>query len=207
MIPALTLTIGCAAAVAALLVFEATGDRRRRAAAKIAASLCFVALPLAGGADLGSRYAALITAGLIFGALGDAALLGHGRRALLRGLVLFLLGHLAYLAAFAPRAELGVTAITTGAAFAAIGALVIAPRAGRLAAPVRAYSAIIGAMVALAIGQPAGWLVPAGAVLFAASDLAVARQRFVTESLANRLFGLPTYYAGQLMIAWSTLGA
>ena len=36
-------------------------------------------------------------------------------------------------------------------------------------------------------------------------DLFVARQRFVAEAFINRLIGLPLYYAGQLLIAWSTL--
>jgi hypothetical protein len=30
-----------------------------------------------------------------------------------------------------------------------------------------------------------------------------ARQRFVTPSLGNRVVGLPTYYAGQLLLALS----
>lgn len=197
------LTAGCCLAVAALLWCEATG--RSRAAAKITASACFVALPFAGDADLGSSYALAVIAGLIFGALGDVALLGDSSAAVLRGLVLFLIGHLAYIAAFAPAAELGVIAIAAGGAFVIVGAVIIAPKAGKLAMPVRAYAAVIGAMVAVAIAQPRGWLVPTGAVLFALSDLAVARQRFVKKSLANKLLGLPTYYAGQLLIAWSAI--
>jgi len=43
----------------------------------------------------------------------------------------------------------------------------------------------------------------AGAALFFVSDLAVARDRFVAPGFANRLWGLPAYYAGQLLIAWS----
>jgi uncharacterized membrane protein YhhN len=45
-----------------------------------------------------------------------------------------------------------------------------------------------------------------GAVLFAASDLTVARERFVHRSAWNRVVGLPMYYAGQLLIAWSIAG-
>jgi hypothetical protein len=36
------------------------------------------------------------------------------------------------------------------------------------------------------------------------SDIFVARQRFVTKAFVNRSAGLPLYYAGQFMIAFST---
>jgi len=41
----------------------------------------------------------------------------------------------------------------------------------------------------------------AGAVLFAVSDLAVARERFVRAAFTNQLWGLPLYYAAQVVIA------
>jgi uncharacterized membrane protein YhhN len=40
-----------------------------------------------------------------------------------------------------------------------------------------------------------------GAALFFASDLLVARDRFVRPGLANRLVGLPLYYAAQVLLA------
>jgi hypothetical protein len=43
-------------------------------------------------------------------------------------------------------------------------------------------------------------------VLFYLSDLAVARQRFVHASFVNRAFGLPLYYAAQILIGL-TVGA
>lgn len=46
----------------------------------------------------------------------------------------------------------------------------------------------------------------AGAVLFYLSDLAVARDRFVKSSFLNRALGLPTYYLGQLLLAF-TIGS
>lgn len=45
-----------------------------------------------------------------------------------------------------------------------------------------------------------------GAVLFLLSDVAVAVDRFKGGSLANKAWGLPSYYAGQLLLA-STAGA
>jgi uncharacterized membrane protein YhhN len=42
-----------------------------------------------------------------------------------------------------------------------------------------------------------------GAVLFFLSDTLVARHRFVKHEFLNRAIGLPLYYAGQFMIAFS----
>jgi uncharacterized membrane protein YhhN len=54
----------------------------------------------------------------------------------------------------------------------------------------------------LPAGRPlALWV---GALLFYVSDLAVARNRFVAPGFANRAWGLPAYYAGQMLLA-STL--
>jgi hypothetical protein len=44
----------------------------------------------------------------------------------------------------------------------------------------------------------------AGAFAFYLSDLSVARQRFVVQSLVNRLWGLPLYYVAQLILGYST---
>jgi hypothetical protein len=40
-----------------------------------------------------------------------------------------------------------------------------------------------------------------GALLFYLSDLAVARERFFESGFENRLFGLPAYYAAQVILA------
>ena len=40
-----------------------------------------------------------------------------------------------------------------------------------------------------------------GALAFAISDLAVARERFVTPSFVNGAWGLPLYFAAQLTLA------
>jgi len=75
---------------------------------------------------------------------------------------------------------------------------------------VMAYVLALGAMVSLAIGAAAGWgrpLLAVGALAFAASDVSVARDRFVAPGLVNRAWGLPLYYAAQLVIALSVAGA
>jgi uncharacterized membrane protein YhhN len=42
-----------------------------------------------------------------------------------------------------------------------------------------------------------------GAVLFYFSDIFVARDRFLKNGFLNRLVGLPMYYAGQFLLAFS----
>lgn len=70
----------------------------------------------------------------------------------------------------------------------------------------RAYVVVISAMVACAagaFGATGDAALLAGAVAFFLSDLAVARERFVARSFANKLWGLPLYYGAQLLLAWT----
>jgi uncharacterized membrane protein YhhN len=74
------------------------------------------------------------------------------------------------------------------------------PRAGVMRWPVVAYGLAIGNMLWLAQGVDRVE-VRLGALLFVASDLAVARDRFVRPGLANRAVGLPLYDAAQVLLA------
>jgi uncharacterized membrane protein YhhN len=208
-------TAACALACAALLCAEWRRSAAGRAGAKLAASAAF--LVVAASVSGGGAFGRWIGAGLAFGAVGDAFLLGRGRRMFLGGLVAFLLGHLAYVAGLAllvPPARWPGAAGAYAALPVAAGALAIAwlwPRLGGLRGPVIAYVAAIAAMVvgalaafrAGALPAPQRTWLAAGAALFFVSDLAVARDQFVARAVANRLWGLPAYYAGQLLIAWS----
>jgi uncharacterized membrane protein YhhN len=57
-----------------------------------------------------------------------------------------------------------------------------------------------------ALPEPQRCLFLIGAALFFVSDLAVARDKFVDRTVVNRMWGLPTYFAGQLLIAWTLIG-
>ena len=46
-------------------------------------------------------------------------------------------------------------------------------------------------------------LIFSGAILFYLSDLFVARDHFIRKAFSNRLIGLPLYYAGQFLLAFS----
>jgi uncharacterized membrane protein YhhN len=72
-----------------------------------------------------------------------------------------------------------------------------------------AYVAVISTMLALAAGTYAAHgnaYIVVGALMFYVSDLSVARDRFVGEHIFNRLWGLPLYYGGQILLALSAAG-
>lgn len=220
----IALTIGSALACALLVAAEWRGMAALRIAAKLAASAMFVAVGVqALGAGHGIRHARFVEAmfaGLVLGAIGDACLLAADKRWFLAGLGVFLLGHLAYVAGIAmiePAAlwpgDAGWLAVApVGAGLAALAMLW--PRLGSLRLPVIAYVAAISVMVVAAIAAARGAALPVpnrhrlviGASLFFVSDLAVARDRFVARTFTNKLWGLPAYYSGQLLIAWSIAG-
>jgi uncharacterized membrane protein YhhN len=189
-----------AAAVAGHLWAEARGWSAARAALKGLASAGFLAVAALRLAP--DRYGLSVLAALVLSAIGDLCLLGRGRRAFVVGVGAFLLAHVAYAAAFAPRAS---PSAPIGAALAVAGALVLRwlwPHMGSLRIPVIAYALAISAMLWLALGVPST-VVRVGAVLFYLSDLTVARDRLVEERPVNRIVGIPIYYAAQLLLAGS----
>lgn len=203
------LSLGCLACVAALLLAERAGSRWGRVLFKLGASSCFVGVAVALDAHR-SGYGQLLLAALLLGWLGDALLLSRQPRAFLAGLAAFLLSHLCFALAFLS-GPLSATALGLAAALAlAFGAGVQRWLGPHLTAgfrwPVRAYVAVILLMCVAAAGHAAAagrWAVLVGALLFALSDLAVARDRFVKASFVNKLWGWPTYFAAQLLLAWS----
>ena len=195
-------------AVASLLTAIRSGDRILEVVSKAAASASFVALGLLRWAGDGS-VGGWIVAGLLLCAAGDLLLLGSGRSFDL-GLLSFLLGHCAYIGAFAtalpPSAWWRVAVVPL--VLAAAGALRwLWPHLGRRRLPVVAYIVAISVMVWGAVAVVRAGAFPAtaaaGAFLFYVSDLAVARHRFVKPEFLNRGIGLPLYFAGQVLIALS----
>ncbi len=210
----LLILIPAAALLVALLLAERQGDDRSRVLLlKTPLSLLFVLAAVVQPHPLPAYYQ-LVLGGLALGVVGDVCLALPGRGWFRAGLVAFLLGHVMYALAFMSvcvdarwlQPELFV--------FALIGALVyrwLTPHLGSMRGPVIAYIVVISAMIAsawLASRSPAvpeagAWLLLKGAALFYLSDLFVARQRFVAQGYVNRLIGLPLYYAGQFLIAFS----
>lgn len=171
------------------------------------ASLGFLALAVLDGLPE-TPYGQIMLGGLVLAALGDVLLIPKQRRYFLAGLVSFLLGHVAYAVAFGVR---GLDPTVVGAATVVV-ALVAIPIVrwlwphvdGPMKGPVAAYMLVISAMVALAAGTVVPYGDPRillGAIAFYLSDIAVAQQRFVRSSFLSRAWGLPLYYAAQLVLA------
>jgi uncharacterized membrane protein YhhN len=198
----------CAVAVAGLLWAERRGSRAGLWVAKPVASLAFIWAGLAAGA-LETTYGQLVLLGLVLCLLGDLLLIPLERPAVFRaGVFAFLAGHVAYSAAFLTR-PISVAGLVAAAVLLALvlGGVLrwLAPSLPKdMAGTVRAYMVVIGLMSALACGVTAAggpWAVAAGALAFTASDVSVARDRFVRHEFVNRAWGLPLYYAAQLLIA------
>jgi len=155
-----------------------------------------------------------VLAGLAAGLIGDVCLALKGNRAFRAGLVAFLLGHVLYIVAFA--------GLTRPADWSSLGLVFIVavslgvfwwlrPHLGAMMIPVVLYIIAISLMLAAAwiaflnpeLRWTGAWAVLVGAACFYASDLFVARDRFVESQFINRLLGLPLYYVGQFLIAFS----
>jgi uncharacterized membrane protein YhhN len=80
----------------------------------------------------------------------------------------------------------------------------------RLRGAVAGYLALVAVMAGLAVVAAlarGAWPLALGALLVGGSDLAVARERFGRSGFANKLVGLPSYYAGQTLLALQVLGS
>ncbi|TFG37525.1 MAG: lysoplasmalogenase [Candidatus Aminicenantes bacterium] len=194
-------------ALAGLLRAIRVRDHQEEVVFKTAASLLFVILgAIAWNGD--NPVATWVLVGLALCALGDVLLIWDHTFDI--GLISFLLGHVAYVAAFAAAAPatewarwiLLPIALTSSAALAWLW-----PHLGRHRPSVGAYVVVITIMVwgALAVASTGvlGSMIAIGAVLFYLSDLTVARDRFVHADFINRAIGLPMYYAAQVLIALS----
>jgi len=180
--------------------------------AKPAAAACFVWAALAWGA-LDSWYGCWMLAGLLLSACGDLLLIPRAASAFQAGIAAFLLGHVAYAVAFASSpwspAVLLVAVLAVAVAAWRIQRWLLPHVSADFRVPVLAYLTVISGMVALAVAASAAGrpvLAAVGAIAFAASDISVARNRFVDPSFATTAWGLPLYFASQLALA-STVAA
>jgi len=168
------------------------------------------------------QYDRLMAGGLVCGFFGDILLLGTSKIMFLSGLTVFLIGHIFYIASFAyllniygfPTWNLGVLleCLILLIFVVIIYSFYLSPHLQNMKIPVFCYVIVISLMMFFAIlilnnhvmdGKPKT-LVFIGALLFFISDLFVARQQFIIKSPWNRIVGLPTYYAGQFLLAYSS---
>ena len=198
-----------AIAVAALLWAELKRSRLGVWLAKPIASTLFVVTALLAGA-LASSFGQLILLGLLLSWAGDVFLIPKRQLFFIAGLGSFLLAHVAYSGAFLLQ-PLAVLPLALAAIAMAVFAIIVLrwlwPHLSHYLRPaVVSYLLAISLMVVLASGTiaAAGVQLVVAAVMFAISDVFVARDRFVSASVANRLWGLPLYYGAQLIFALST---
>ncbi len=200
----------CLLAMCVVLFAEARVLQGLRAAAKTIASASFVLFAWGCGALNAGPAGVWLVAGLLFAVAGDLFLLSSNKRWFLAGIGAFLLTHVCYCIAFC---FVGLSWSVTAVALVPLGLLAwaiwrwLGPHVGNLSVPVRIYIVVISCMVAFSVGCVAAEPSPARAgllvcaVLFFASDIMVARQRFVSAGFLNKLIGLPLYYVSQLGLA------
>jgi uncharacterized membrane protein YhhN len=197
----------------ALLYFERQANHKAVLPIKTLLSCLFIitavfeAHPLPG-------YFYLLLIGLIFCLGGDICLALPRDRMFLYGLISFLLGHVFYIIAFFYVAHLnswtwfgsGLCAVLSGGIY-----FWLRPHLGSMNVPVLGYVIVITLMVAGAwsifgsvhLAWNGRLLVFIGALGFYVSDVFVARNRFIKPEFLNRSIGLPLYYGGQFLLAFS----
>jgi uncharacterized membrane protein YhhN len=139
-----------------------------------------------------------LIAALALSLLGDVYLMLPDDR-FIAGLSAFLLGHVAYVVAFASPAGavlvwLAVVLVATSPF--AVRILRGVPSGGALRPAVVLYMLVIAAMVASAVAS-GRWIAALGAVLFLCSDTMIAWSRFVSPFPAAPVAIIVTYHLGQ----------
>ena len=180
---------------------------------KTALSALFIAAVLIQSHHIPQYYTFLL-AGLILCLCGDVFLALPWEKMFLLGLISFLLGHVSYIFAFFSAGLIGPLSWAGAVVVLVAGCVVffwLKPHLGAMKIPVLLYVIVISVMFCGAVsvfGNPGLDLwgrifVIIGAAFFYISDIFVARDRFLKQEFTNRLFGLPLYYLGQFLFAFS----
>ena len=159
-------------------------------------------------------YYHLLLFGLLFCLVGDVFLALPQDKMFLLGLVSFLVGHIFYIIGFFSVAHINTwTWLGTPIVLVCSGYVYfwLKPHLGTMKVPVLVYIIVItimlsGAWSILGESNLAGLgrvIVFSGASCFYVSDLFVARDRFMKKAPINRFLGLPLYYTGQFLLAFS----
>jgi uncharacterized membrane protein YhhN len=191
----------------------ARGDRRTETWAKPATLVALIVAATVLGAPDTTPGRWLLLA-LVFGLLGDIALLGDSLTRFRAGVAAFLVGHLAYLACFAtlglprPAWSWAVLLVLLASFVATRDVLPATHRldGAALSVPVAVYTAAIGAMLVCAwfTGE---WLIALGSTVFVASDATLSVDRFVRPIPRAHLVVMVTYHLGQALIVAGVLAA
>jgi uncharacterized membrane protein YhhN len=196
-----------------VLYYEKKKNRIPHLITKTTLSLLFVMTALLQPYSLPAYYHCLFF-GLIFCLVGDVCLALPQKKVFMGGLVAFLIGHLLYIFSFS--SLIPVSHWFSSGLFIVFGASALIffwlrPHLKSMLIPVLIYIMVITIMAsgAWAVFWKSSFqisgraLILTGSLCFYLSDLFVARHRFIKEEYRNRLLGLPLYYTGQFMLAFS----
>ena len=197
-----------------LLYFEKRENQTGRFLTKTPLSALFIIAALIQPHPLAFFFYFMLI-GLMCCMAGDICLVFPQKAMFLTGLVAFLVGHIWYTVAFFYTAAIHQLSGIGFLVLLVAGGWIyfwLKPHLGSMKLPVLLYIIFIslmvgGAWTVLGDGDLSLFgrlMVFTGAVLFYFSDLFVARQRFVQKAYRNRLMGLPLYFLGQYLLAFST---
>ena len=183
------------------------------------ASLCFVLVGVMAGN--GGQLAKLIVTGLLLGCVADVLLNlrwvfpKKGQLIFLVGILVFLGGHVVYLAAVLPMADNWAVCVVVGVVLTAllmkwIFSKITAKKAFKIFGVFYLGAIMLLNCVAVSnlMTAPSAFtgLFAAGALLFLISDIVLILNTFGPKSkFSLRVTNLSLYYIGQLLIAWSLL--
>jgi uncharacterized membrane protein YhhN len=213
MIPNILIILAAAMLLIGLLYFESRQKPNGLLPTKSALSLLFILTALIQIHPIPAYYH-LLLAGLLFCLAGDVFLALRGEKMFLFGLVSFLLGHIFYIFAFYCVARFGFLTWAGASITLVVSAWIyiwLRPHLGSMNTPVLFYMIVISIMLVGAWSVLGDARMPwsgrivvfVGAFSFYFSDLFVARDRFLKKEFLNRLVGLPMYYTGQFLLAFS----
>jgi uncharacterized membrane protein YhhN len=195
------------------LYFEKNENRAGLVPFKGSLSLLFILAALVQKDPL-SPYFAFVVTGLVFCLAGDVFLALPQKKAFMLGLASFLVGHVFYVIGFFSAAGFNRWTWVSLVLVSGVSTLVflwLRSHLGEMKGPVIGYILVITVMVCAAssllgvrdFAFTGRVMAFSGAVAFYLSDVFVAKDRFMKKEFANRLVGLPLYYAGQFLIAFS----
>ncbi len=189
--------------VLALTWTEYNRKRNLQAWLKPLAALGFILIAIFSGA-LYWDFGRWILWGLIACAVGDVLLLSRDNPLKFKlGMLAFAIGHLLYVWAFinhSGKSDLAPWMFLPLIAGIGYFTWVLKKLPKDMIAPVAIYTVIIMAMVIFSFTVPIA-IIPLAAIMFAISDMFVARDRFVSNQPINTIAITPLYFGAQALFA------
>jgi len=196
-----------------LLYYEKKEERKPLLIVKSILSLLFVITALLQLHPAPAYYHYLLV-GLFFCLIGDVCLALPQKKAFMVGLVAFLVGHVLYIFSFSSLTHIYDWISVWFFIIFCMSALIflwLRPHLKSMLIPVSLYILVITVMASGAWAvflkssfQSSGRVfILLGSLCFYFSDVFVARNKFIKEEYRNRLLGLPLYYTGQFLLAFS----